>query len=209
MANIKQGLLGGVSGRVGNVIGFRRRGKDLLRVQATHINDAKSPRQLKQREKMSTVMDFLSPIMPFIRIGYRNYAQGRAAYNMAVSYLVKRCMEEGTDGENCLNLQRTMVSIGFLNGVTDAVLSRQDNLLTVIWSDNGGTGNAESSDNVMLLVYNPVRKESTYLLAAATRGDEKAQIKIPQNWQKDNPVVYLTFAAQAEDGEVSNSIFLK
>lgn len=52
MGNVKQGILGGISGKVGNVVGFRRNGKDLLRVRTASVNDARTPKQVKQRRKI-------------------------------------------------------------------------------------------------------------------------------------------------------------
>lgn len=65
MGNVKQGILGGISGKVGNVVGFRRNGKDLLRVRAASVNDAHTPKQVKQRKKVMLIMDFLKPLLLF------------------------------------------------------------------------------------------------------------------------------------------------
>lgn len=62
-------------------------------------------------------MDFLKPLLPFIRIGCKNYAQGRNAYNVATSYLLKRCITETADGDVAIEVQRVMLSVGFLDGM--------------------------------------------------------------------------------------------
>lgn len=205
MGSIKQGLLGGVSGKVGNIVGYRRKGKDLVRVQAASISDAKTPKQLKQRQKVATVMEFLKPILPFIRIGYKNYAQGRTAYNTATSFLLKRCLTENEKGETEINYRRVMVSIGFLLPAMDATATYGEKGMTFAWTDNSGTGNAESTDTAMLLVYNKEKGANVYDMNAALRSDGTATLTLPKDWEGDTLVAYLSFVS-ADGEEVSNSM---
>ncbi|MBQ8225314.1 MAG: hypothetical protein IJZ86_08205 [Bacteroides sp.] len=207
MGTVDNGLLGGVSGKVGNLVGFRRNGKNLIRVQAARINDARTPKQLKQRRKVVLVIEFLKPLMPFIHIGYKNYAQGRSAYNAATSYLMKRCMTENGAGEPCIDLQRVMLSIGFLNGVEKAEVLRIGDKLNFSWIDNSGVGNAESEDKVLLVVYNLQKRASLFQLDVAKRADGKAGLKLPKGWSKDELMTYVTLRS-ADEAEVSNSIGL-
>lgn len=208
MGSIKQGLLGGVSGKVGNIVGYRRKGKDLIRVQAASISDAKTPKQLKQRQKVATVMEFLKPILPYIRIGYKNYAQGRTTYNTATSFLLKRCLTENEKGEAEIDYRRVMVSIGFLLPATDATASYGEKGMTFGWTDNSGTGNAESTDTAMLLVHNKDKGTNVYSTNAALRSDCTATLSLPNDWEGDRLVSYLSFAS-ADGEEVSNSIILE
>lgn len=205
MGSIKQGLLGGVSGKVGNIVGYRRKGKDLVRVQAASISDAKTPKQLKQRQKVATVMEFLKPILPFIRIGYKNYAQGRTAYNTATSFLLKRCLTENEKGEAEINYRRVMVSIGFLLPAMDATATYSEHRMTFAWTDNSGTGNAESTDTAMLLVHNKEKGANVYHTNAALRSDSTATLALPKDWEGDTLVAYLSFVS-ADGEEVSNSV---
>lgn len=205
MGSIKQGLLGGVSGKVGNIVGYRRKGKDLVRVQAASISDAKTPKQLKQRQKVATVMEFLKPILPFIRIGYKNYAQGRTAYNTATSFLLKRCLTENEKGETEINYRRVMVSIGFLLPAMDATATYGEKGMTFAWTDNSGTGNAESTDTAMLLVHNKEKGANVYDMNAALRSDGTATLTLPKDWEGDTLVAYLSFVS-ADGEEVSNSV---
>lgn len=205
MGSIKQGLLGGVSGKVGNIVGYRRKGKDLVRVQAASISDAKTPKQLKQRQKVATVMEFLKPILPFIRIGYKNYAQGRTAYNTATSFLLKRCLTENEKGETEINYRRVMVSIGFLLPAMDATATYNEHRMTFSWTDNSGTGNAESTDTAMLLVHNKEKGANVYDMNAALRSDGTATLALPKDWEGDTLVAYLSFVS-ADGEEVSNSV---
>lgn len=205
MGTLKQGILGGVSGKVGNVVGFHRKGKDIIRVQAATISDARTPKQLNQRQKVVAATAFLKSILPFIRIGFKNYAQGRTAYNTAISYLMKRCISTNEEGIAVIDFRRVMVSIGFLKDAPDASTSREANKIVFGWTDNSGEGNAESTDVVMILVYNKEKGTTVYNTNAGFRGDGSASIPTPEDWQKDSLVTYLSFMS-ANGEEVSNSI---
>lgn len=204
MGSIKNGILGGVSGKVGNVIGFRRRGKDLLRVQAASISDARTPQQLQQRNKVAIVVDFVKPIMPFLRIGYHNYAQGRSAYNTAVSYLLKHCITRTETGESVLDYRRAMVSIGFLMPAQQAEFSCEEPGKGVFrWVDNSGLGNACEDDIAMTMIYNADRKEAIYRLEAGVRADEQSVLEFPHDWEGETLLPYLAF--RSADREMTSA----
>lgn len=204
MGTIKQGVFGELSGKVGNVVGYKRKGVNRLRIQAANINNPRTPKQQRQRGKISIAANFLKTINPYIRIGYKNYANGNMTYNAAMSYIMKRAITEET-GTNALDFKRVMVSIGFLMTVTDATVGIEDELIIFHWTDNSGIGNAESTDIAMPLVYNKEREIAIYDTNAATRADTQAQICLPKEWSGDTMIFYLSFRS-ANGEEVSNSI---
>jgi hypothetical protein len=53
MGTIKKGILGGVSGKVGNVVGGSWKGIDYLRVLPASVHNANSQPQISQRYKFS------------------------------------------------------------------------------------------------------------------------------------------------------------
>lgn len=65
MATFKEGVFGGFSGKVGNVVGASWRGIDYMRSLPLGRKDAKTKRQVKQRGKFSVTMDFLRTMTPF------------------------------------------------------------------------------------------------------------------------------------------------
>ncbi|MCI1647030.1 MAG: DUF6266 family protein [Bacteroides sp.] len=206
MGTIKQGILGDFSGKVGNVIGYKRNGVNYLRAQAACISNPRTKEQQKQREKFSAAMCFLKAVNPFIRIGYKNYTQGRTAYNTALSYLLKRAIVVNGEQKE-INFKQAMVSIGFLMPVFNASAKYDNNKMIFQWEDNSGTGNAEATDVAMLLVYNKEKGISLYNMIAATRADSFAQIDLPEEWGKNTLIPYLSFTS-TDGEEVANSICL-
>ena len=70
MGTIKQGILGGFSGKVGTVIGSSWKGQSVMRGIAPHRTDAKTDKQIAQRQKFAVVMKFVHSMVQFIRIGF-------------------------------------------------------------------------------------------------------------------------------------------
>ena len=77
MAIIKNGILGGFSGKVGTVVGVTWRDIDVMRALAKPRTSAVSPAELLQRAKMGTVSSFLQPMRDFLEIGFRGFAKKR------------------------------------------------------------------------------------------------------------------------------------
>lgn len=206
MGTIKQGILGDLSGKVGNVVGYHRNGKNHVRVKAEKVKNPRTKEQQAQRSKFTVALGFLKAVNPFIRIGYRNYAQGRSAYNVAMSYLMKRAVTEQGE-EAVINFERAMVSIGFLMPAAGASCTCHEAAANFRWEDNSHCGNADSTDTAMLLVYNKEKEEAVYQTDAGTRADGQALLPLPRNWKDDTLVPYLSFCT-ADGEEVANSICL-
>lgn len=64
------GLVGGVSGKFGNIIGYYRRGKFLGRAYNPHTTNVKSTLQKRQRERWKVAMEFLRPALGLLRTGF-------------------------------------------------------------------------------------------------------------------------------------------
>lgn len=207
MGTIKQGILGGFSGRVGTVVGGTWKSVHYMRALAINIKDARTDKQLCQRGRFREVVNFLKIITPFIRIGYRNYEQGKSAYNAATSYLLKYAVT-GCGEEAALDFEKVRVSRGSLTPALDAAVAVESGKASFSWTDNSDTGDALATDQAMVLVYNKDRQEVVYNVAAGTRGDATAELTLPTGWDSEALAVYLGFCS--EDGErVANSVCLK
>ncbi len=96
MGKIKKGILGGFSGRVGNVIGGSWKGIDYMRSEATSISDPKTAKQLEQRSKFRVAVEFAKNCVPLINVGLKQYATKRSEFNYLVSKICKDWWDEET-----------------------------------------------------------------------------------------------------------------
>lgn len=80
MGAIKQGILGSFSGKVGTVVGSSWMGISYMRALSPNVKDARSPKQLAQREKFALANAFIKPIT----LAY-NESKKSAVYDMVSS----------------------------------------------------------------------------------------------------------------------------
>ncbi|MDD4778290.1 MAG: DUF6266 family protein, partial [Fermentimonas sp.] len=84
MGKLKDGIFGGFSGKVGNVIGSSCRGVEYIKSRPVRMTNPRSKGQTKQRGAFKMTQDFLRTIKPFIRIGFKEFAlEGKSAFNAA------------------------------------------------------------------------------------------------------------------------------
>ena len=88
MGKISQGILGGVSGKVGNVIGGSWKGIDYLRIKPSSVANPRTEGQVTQRYKFTAALEFLQPSRDFIKVGFKNFANGMTEFNYAMSYIL-------------------------------------------------------------------------------------------------------------------------
>lgn len=206
MGTINQGILGGFSGKVGPIVGFRWKSKCYIRARAAKVSNPRTPKQQEQRSKFATAFNFLKNIKPFIRIGYKEFTKERSAFNSAMSYMLKRAVTgDGKDVK--IDFNRVLVSTGGLMPVFEGTATQDRDKMYFDWQDNSGMGNAGSADTAMLLVYNKDKETAVYDTEAALRSDRHAGLSLPDDWQDDELVAYLSF--RSTDGScVANSVCL-
>lgn len=213
MARMNQGILGGLSGKVGNVVGGTWKGISYLRSLPASVNDAKSIKQRISRLKMYLVVQFLQTCTDYIRIGFKGYAVKMSAFNAATSYNYHNGIT-GEYPELWYDYAGILVSRGKLTAVNDATCSAPAaKRVGVTWIDNTGDGNASSADTAMLLVFNPAKMRSVYLFQGANRSAGSVEMDVPRDFSGDEVHCYLSFAdfgnlvsGQAKD-YVSNSVY--
>ncbi len=206
MGTIKDGILGGVSGRIGNLVGATWKDIHYIRTRPAKVRDAKTEKQLSQRSSFSVTMDFLKRITPFIRIGFQAHATGRmTAFNAAMSYNMKHAVTRGDQGM-ALDWPNVLISKGTLGSVTEVSGRVSEWELHLHW-DTGGSENSWPDDIAMVVANNTVKGRSIYDLNASKRASGKASLPLPAAWEGDTIETYLAF--KTDDGAmVSNSIYI-
>lgn len=208
MGKINQGILGGVSGKVGNVIGGNWKGIDYIRVKPSNVANPRTAGQVMQRTKFTVTLEFLQAIKPFVKAGYRNLANKKTEFNAAMSYILNNAIT-GVDPDYIVDYTLALLSRGGLsmplNPSADASTSGE---VTFTWGDNSAESNANATDKVMLLVYNPAKKESVSVVGdGATRVDGSLNVPIPTTYAGDTLELFIAFMS-ADGTQLSNSMYL-
>ncbi|MDV7187618.1 DUF6266 family protein [Lutibacter sp. TH_r2] len=207
MGKINQGILGGLSGKVGNVIGGSWKGIDYLRIKPSSVANPRTTGQVNQRNKFTATLEFLQPNKDFIKVGYKNYAIKKTEFNAAMSEILSNAIT-GIAPDFEVDYSNALLSKGSLSAALNPTfdVSTPGNV-TFEWDDNSADGNAEATDKAMILVYNSARKESVYILDGADRSLTTQMLTIPASYSGQTIEVFMAFVS--EDGsKVSNSSYL-
>lgn len=206
MGKIGQGILGGLSGKVGNIIGGSWKGIDYIRIKPTSVANPRTEGQVNQRNKFTATLEFLQPNKDFINVGYKSFAIKQTAFNAAMSYVLNNAII-GVTPDFSVDYSSALLSKGILskalNPTADLTTAGQ---VSFSWDDNSTENNAKRTDKAMLLVYNPIKNESTYQLAGAERITGTDVLTIPNTYAGDTVELFMAFVSL--DGKVSNSSYI-
>ncbi len=207
MGKIGQGILGGLSGKVGNVIGGSWKGIDYIRIKPKSVANPRTEGQVNQRNKFTITLEFLQANKDFIKVGYKSYANKKTEFNAAMSYLLGNAIT-GVAPDFTIDYPLALLSRGSLSGAfnptTDLSTASQ---VSFYWDDNSVESNANTADKAMVLVYNPSKKESIYILDGAERTTGTQVVSLPNSYTGDSVELFMAFVS--DDGYVvSNSVYL-
>lgn len=194
MARIKNGILGGFSGKVGNVVGYQLGEECHMRaLPVRHAPYTKN--ELLNMEKFKMVQDHLRPLKDFLKVGFKNYGTKTGGYRSAVSYTRKNALVSDETGFR-IDPALLRVSGGSLpQAVNPEVTFEVSGHITFKWDTSDVTYEYES-DQVMLLLYDVAGKfAESYVFNGAFRGTGMQVTKIPSMFKGKETDVYMGFIA--------------
>jgi len=181
MGKIKQGILGGFSGKVGTVVGGVWKGIDYMRSLATSIDNVKSPAQLIVRANFSAIVKMMAKANPILKLSNWRLAKKQSAFNAGVRINYKSAVIDGAiDMEKITFGEFKVAPLANL----DAQLGTLDSLLVLkaLWTNDADEDRSFADDMVMAVV---VRMSANGELGdviidylSATRQDESIVIPI-------------------------------
>ena len=207
MSTIKQGILGGFSGKTGTVIGSSWKGIAVMRGIAPSIAQPNTAAQLAQRAKFSVVGKFLRPLIPFLRIGFKNQAIKMSGFNAAMSYNLVNALT-GTYPAYEVDYSKALVSQGNLPGALNPeVTSTTAGEIEYTWEDNSDDTNADASDKALLVVYNPLKNRAVTVVGGNTRSGGSQSITLPAKFTGDEVQCFISFSNETQ-AVLSNSEYV-
>ena len=207
MARVIGGANGTVSGKIGNIIYYSSNGGDYARsLPKKRRNIPPTPKQVMQRARFAAVQKWLKPIIPLIRVGFRDYAPRQTAHNSAMSYNLQHSMIEGGDGFE-VNPETFTFSTGLLPGVEQASLVQEGDRVHFHWQINNEIPSDNQLDRTLLLLYRPGAEISNFLLYGNERWQLTDSLSIKEFESGDICHGYIAFIS-VEDQQVSNSVYL-
>ncbi|WP_316840514.1 DUF6266 family protein [Pedobacter gandavensis] len=205
MGKLNNGLFGGFSGRVGNLVGYILHGKPVVRVIG-HSTKALTPARKANCEKMTVVNEFLRAHLNFIRTGFRLITAGtdRNFYNEAVSYNKKYALQ-GTYPNITMDYPKALVSMGSLLPAGKTEIFKHEHGIEFKWEVPADLLWEHRNDRAMLLIHFPEAKVSTAVMSGSRRHEGGEVVAIDPSLAGSRIEAYISFVN--EDGtEISDSI---
>ena len=206
MGKIGRGILGGVSGKVANIVGARWKGIDYIRAKPQSVANPRTQLQVNQRTKFTLVLRFLQPNLNFIKIGYKNFSVKKSQFNSAMSYILNNAIV-GDYPNYLIDYAAALLSRGNLATALNPSFGLNPGEVKFIWEDNSAVGNALATDKVMVLVYNTSKGESVYITEGATRAVLSQTVIIPNSYAGDDIEMFISLMS-ADETQLSNSIYI-
>ena len=191
MAELKNGLLNGGSGKIGNLITYQRNGKYFVRSRPEKVKQPNSVAQLAARQRFSLVHSVLSKLKEVLRYGFATDGTERPAYSAAVSYNLKQATA-GTYPNQYIDYSCLGIFYGKRALPEQIQMEYSDKILCISWLHNASSS-YYANDRASLVLLSADKKWMDYRLDAAKRKEGLLEIKtdIP----KGGMHVYLSFYA--------------
>ncbi|MBQ6667360.1 MAG: hypothetical protein IJM65_04510 [Bacteroidales bacterium] len=207
MGVIRQGILGGFSGKVGTVVGSYWNGVWYMRaLPQSHGAHTMMLLETEQQCRFAVVSEFLLPLLPVIREGFKNYGIRRmSAYNAAMSHALKNAVT-GDYPEYRIDYSKVLLAKGPLATAAEAAVGLEEGSIHVNWADNSSVSGCEAGDQAWLILLN--RAKRCYITDTAhTRQSGNVTCAVPSDWFGDTVQAFLFFRS-ADGKKRSNSVFV-
>lgn len=199
MGVIRQGILGGVSGKVGGVVGANWKGVDYLKGYTIPANPQTTP-QTEQRSLFASIVAFAKLILGTVIADYWNpFASGKSGYNAFCQANLNLCSYPFSYAD-------VRVAQGSLEScaVATSVYTSATGALVTTW-DWPGLGNGLATDIAAILCVDTANNV-TFISDSVQRSVETATFNVGSGRSAANLKVYLFFHRGTGAAlEVSNS----
>eukprot|EP01133_Synstelium_polycarpum_P013490 gene13490-15894_t len=203
MAIMKNGIMGGFSGKVGTVVGYKLKGKDVMRGKPQKRKGKPSPKEQDNREKFGYVQLWLKPLTDFLRVGFNNYHPNYQGFVAAKSYQLTHVVKK-VEEKYFIDPAQALVSFGSLSPAIEAsVLAEKPASLTFNWKG----GKYHYDERTMILVYDIANERAYHDTAAVRRSTGTYVLELTKSYSGKEVHVYLAFVSDDRKNQ-SNSQYL-
>lgn len=202
MARINQGILGGLSGKIANVVGGAWKGINYLRSLPVSVANPRTTPQVTQRNKLKTSVRLAKQILPgWIKPLWDRFAIEQSGYNAWVSENIANMDEDGIIDTSLSTMSKGVMSPVTASGTYNAA----SGALEVDWPTDLPDSQSSPTDIPYLVVYNVTTNNFIYAAAlTATRATGTATVTIATGLSLADINFWLAFRS-ADGRRVSGS----
>lgn len=192
MSKTKQGILGGFSGSIGNVVGSSWKGVNYMRIKPVSVANPNTAAQQEQRGKFRNCSAFAQSILTTIIQPYWNrIANKMSGFNYWVKTNIANFDTTGLQAPD--TLQTTIGNINPPHSVS-CTLNSGSKTVHLTWTSNAGEGQAQATDIALCVIHNETTGITEGFTLTATRGDEDANFDATQTFAANDHVhIWLSF----------------
>lgn len=205
MGKLLQGILGGIKGKVGNIVGSSWKGIPVVKAKPLSVANPQTAAQVAQRSRMTNIVAYLAPaVANFVKPLWDRFAVKMSGYNAFIKTNI-----DLFDSENPSPAANLVASTGKMasTAISSVQASDGDFDITVFWEDDSGQGLKLATDLAYILARNRTKGETFAGGGTKTRATGSAKIdNILGNSTGDVIDVYLAFK-RADGTVVSESYY--
>ena len=172
MAKLHQGILGGFSGTVGTVIGYRRNNQWFMRAKPRSVANPRTEAQQAHRRQFGDMVSLASRLLPALKVGMRHYAP-QHAMTAGNAFVHLNWVKDGA-----ISLKDMKLSVGPVPMVTFTEITVEDGVLTLRWDKNLHHHGAKNEDTVKIFAYSE-EQGLTQCVATAERRTRRLSTLLP------------------------------
>lgn len=208
MARMKNGILGGLVGRIGDVEGYIVKGVPMLRARKRKTNIPPTLKQLAQRQKLSVTNKFIGSMNEFVAFGFGPFSSDKtsSANNAAKSYQMNHAIQ-GEYPDQSIDYSKVMLALGSLPPLANPQVAVDADNLKFSWTIDYDNDYYNSTARVMALAYCPDLNVSRYSVSGARRSEGEFSLELPVEFKEKHLEVYIAVIG-VDLKQVSNSIYL-
>ncbi|WP_207510793.1 DUF6266 family protein [Longitalea luteola] len=205
MAQVKQGPLGNVSGKIGNISFSSWKEKTVVKGRPSKSKKPATQKQLEQRLKMAVANQFMRTIKEVVTLGYRDLTVKMTGYNASVRNLLKNALS-GNHPDYTIDYSLVEICRGEIRQLFKAdASSAKTDTVTFTWTTKSGVGRSRPGDKAILVAYCEAMKVSAYTVEGPPRSAGTADLELPGF---SGQTVHTWVAFISEDrSDVSDSVY--
>lgn len=213
MATQKHGANGPLSGKIGNLVYCQWKGINYVRSRP-RVNKRKkaTAAQQKARSRFAFMQQALSPIVPFLRMGYKSYAVNQTEHNAAMSYNLREAIKE-EDGVFVLAYEKFSFAKGEPNPVSEARIEEVDGSFIIHWVYNTGIYHKyqQQGYKVMVLAYPEGEADTDKTFMQNYEGnliDKREYIFLNEMQRLADQHIYIAFQSTDGSNSCTDSLYI-
>jgi hypothetical protein len=177
MGKIPQGILGGVSGKVGGVVGSSWKGINVIKTKPLSVSNPKTAGQVAQRSAFSEVVGIATENLAVIcKPLWDRFASKQSGYNAFVQKNIGKFtlgLPDYTKG--------FVISDGKMESteLTTYDFTPSTQALELEWVDDSGSGYKLEDDELFFMFVDKTKKQVVSMATGAKRIDESCSVTLP------------------------------